>query len=82
MSDRAMDYTWAVWFRDALRPGGRWSCWAGTAQRTRAEAIETAWGSGYGAMRTRKDWNRLRKRGVVACRITFLSAHLEREVER
>ena len=70
------DFCWAVWFRDGLQPDGKWHCWDATSSRTRSESINTAIDGGFGAIRDRREWRRLRDRGVVRCARTYLSAHL------
>lgn len=71
---RAQDEVWAVWFRNGFDVDGRWYCWTGTAHNTRRDAIRGAITDGYGAMKNANDWRNLRRRGVVACRRTTLTA--------
>lgn len=71
------DWCWAVWFREVGRRDGRWYCWEGTASRTRSQAIQKAIDGGFGLLTDRNAWRRARRAGVMACRITILSAHCE-----
>lgn len=66
----AQDVCWVVWCRAGFEPTGRWFPWFDTARYTRAESIKAA------------DWlepgeyRRKRKRGVLKCVRTTLSAEL------
>lgn len=74
---QVQDWCWAVWFRNAGDPKGKWYCWEGTAAGSRSESIQKALRGGFGLLADRKHWNRQRRAGLVACRVTILSAHCE-----
>ena len=74
---QVQDWCWAVWFRNAGDPTGKWYCWTRTAAGTRVGSIALALSIGCGLMASPADWRSQRRRGLVACRVTILSAHCE-----
>jgi len=72
------DQTWVVWFRNGLNPRGKWYAWQDTAASTRSACIRDCLAGPYlgNRLRTMSDWRRLRSKGLVACRHTFLYAFL------